>query len=113
MALLLPGTLLILIAGATADRVGLQNKPSRRFFSCDIPLSLSVSIVFGYAKFWVEIVYALFMGCFSASDPCERRLALICGRWGCSENSDAGDIVSIWFSDTRLFFGWFCRPARG
>ena len=59
MALLLPGTLLILIAGATADRVGLQTSHHCPAFSRDIPLSLSVSIVFGMQSFGLMILYAL------------------------------------------------------
>ena len=115
MALLLPGTLLILIAGATADRVGLLKQAiASQILAAIFPCLLALALFFWYAKFWADdrlcFIYGLF---FSFPDPSERRFALICGRRRCPENNNAGDTVSIWLPDNRLFFSGFCRSVRG
>ena len=67
MALLLPGTLLILIAGATADRVGLLKQAiTAQLLAAIFPCLLALALFLGMQSFGLMIVYALFMGCFSA-----------------------------------------------
>ena len=67
MSLLLPGMLLILIAGVLADRVGQRRQAAwSQLFAGFMPLLLALGVYVQALSFTVMVVYALLMGCASA-----------------------------------------------
>ena len=67
MTLLLPGMLLILIAGVLADRIGLRRQAAwSQLFAGLMPLLLAVAVYMQALSFSVMIIFALLMGCASA-----------------------------------------------
>tara|TARA_B100000900_G_scaffold396480_1_gene395810 strand:- start:9 stop:1217 length:1209 start_codon:yes stop_codon:yes gene_type:complete len=67
MSLLLPGMLLILIAGVLADRIGQRRQAAwSQLFAGLMPLLLALAVYVQALSFTVMIVYALLMGCASA-----------------------------------------------
>ena len=67
MSLLLPGTLLILIAGVLADRIGQQRQAAwSQLFAGLMPLCLALAVYLQALSFALMVVYALLMGCASA-----------------------------------------------
>lgn len=66
-AMLLPGMLLILLAGALADRVGPDRQALlAQAFAALTPWVLIVALQFGVLSFSVMVVYAVLMGCATA-----------------------------------------------
>ena len=66
-ALLLPGMLLILVAGALADRVGPDRQAMwAQLFAALTPWVLVVAIELGMLSYPVMVIYALVMGCAQA-----------------------------------------------
>lgn len=67
MSLLLPGMLLILIAGVLADRIGQRRQAAwSQLFAGLMPLLLALAVYVQALSFTVMVVYALLMGCASA-----------------------------------------------
>ena len=67
MSLLLPGMLLILIAGVLADRIGQRRQAAwSQLFAGFMPLLLALAVYVQALSFTVMVVYALLMGCASA-----------------------------------------------
>ena len=67
MSLLLPGMLLILIAGVWADRIGQRRQAAwSQLFAGLMPLVLALAVYVQALSFTVMVVYALLMGCASA-----------------------------------------------
>lgn len=67
MMLLLPGMLLILIAGVLADRIGQRRQAIwAQFFAGLMPLLLALAVYQQALSFSVMIVFAVLMGCASA-----------------------------------------------
>ena len=67
MSLLLPGMLLILIAGVLADRIGQRRQAAwSQLFAGFMPLLLALAVYVQALSFTVIVVYALLMGCASA-----------------------------------------------
>ena len=66
-ALLLPGMLLILLAGALADRIGPDRQALwARLFATLTPWILIVALEFGLLTYPIMILYAVLMGCAQA-----------------------------------------------
>ena len=66
-ALLLPGMLLILVAGALADRLGPDRQALwAQLFAAATPWLLIVAIGMGLLSYPVMVVYAVLMGCAQA-----------------------------------------------
>ncbi|MEC8046064.1 MAG: MFS transporter [Pseudomonadota bacterium] len=67
MTLLLPGMLLILIAGVLADRIGLRRQAAwSQLLAGLMPLLLAVAVYIQALSFTVMIIFALLSGCASA-----------------------------------------------
>ena len=67
MSLLLPGMLLILIAGVLADRIGQRRQAAwSQLFAGLMPLLLALAVYVQALSFTVMVAYALLMGCASA-----------------------------------------------
>ncbi|MEC7138714.1 MAG: MFS transporter, partial [Pseudomonadota bacterium] len=67
MTLLLPGMLLILIAGVLADRIGLRRQAAwSQLLAGLMPLLLAVAVYMQALSFTVMVIFALLSGCASA-----------------------------------------------